>query len=167
MNALKTILYMGSMHGYFTFYLPYRLALTNNPLFDLSTFRYLACPLWIIGTVAIVWCSIDMILRGRGTPAHFNPPKQLVSIGLYRYVRNPIYLGALLIQLGYVIWFGSIVMISYFLFFVLAYHILIVLVEEPILKNAFGAAYDEYSKHVPRWIPRLQPINPYDGKQEK
>ena len=46
-------------------------------------------------------------------------------------------------------------MIIYFLFFVLAFHILIVFIEEPILRNAFGAAYDKYSKIVPRWIPRI------------
>lgn len=167
MNTLKTILYMGGMHGYFTFYLPYRLALADNPLFDLNIFRYLALPLWITGTLVIVWCSIDIIRRGRGTPAHLNPPKQLVIIGLYRYVRNPIYLGALLVQLGYILWFGSGLLIFYFLFFVVAYHILILFIEEPVLRNSFGAAYDEYSRNVPRWIPRPHRINSFGERQEK
>jgi protein-S-isoprenylcysteine O-methyltransferase Ste14 len=156
MNTLKTILYMGITHGIFTFYLPYRLALSDKPLFDPGIVRSLAFPLWLIGTLVIIWCSVDMVRRGRGTPAHFDPPKMLVINGLYRYVRNPIYLGALLVQLGYIVWFGSGIMISYFLFFVLAYHILIMLVEEPILRNQFGAAYDEYSKNVPRWIPQMR-----------
>lgn len=155
MNTIKTIFYMGIMHGFFTFYFPYQLALVDHPIFELGIFRYLALPLWVIGTFIIIWCSIDIIRRGRGTPAHLDPPKELVITGLYRYVRNPIYLGALLVQLGYILWFGSGMMISYFLFFVLAYHILIVFIEEPILRNTFGAAYTEYSKHVPRWIPRL------------
>jgi protein-S-isoprenylcysteine O-methyltransferase Ste14 len=167
MNTLKTILYMGSTHGFFTFYLPYQLAVLEIRLFDLGIFRYFAFPLWITGTLIIIWCSLDIISKGRGTPAHFNPPKQLVSIGLYRYVRNPIYLGALIVQLGYILWFGSRSLVLYFLFFVLAYHILIMFIEEPILRHQFGAAYDEYSRNVPRWIPRLQQINPYDGKQEK
>jgi protein-S-isoprenylcysteine O-methyltransferase Ste14 len=100
--------------------------------------------------------------KGRGTPAHVDPPKILIVNGLYRHVRNPIYVGALLVQLGYIIWFTSRIMIIYFLFFVLAFHILIVYIEEPILRNAFGAAYDEYSKIVPRWIPRI-----YQLKREK
>jgi len=78
--------------------------------------------------------------------------------GLYRYVRNPIYLGALFVQLGYIVWFGSGIMISYFLFFAFAYHILIMFVEEPILRNQFGTAYDEYSRNVPRWIPRFRRV---------
>lgn len=156
MNTIKTILYMGSTHGFFTFYFPYQLALADNSLFDFGILRYLAFPLWIIGTLIIIWCSLDIVHKGRGTPAHLDPPKELVITGLYRYVRNPIYLGALLVQLGYIVWFGSGMMISYFLFFVLAYHILIVFIEEPVLRKTFGTAYDEYSKNVPRWIPRLR-----------
>jgi protein-S-isoprenylcysteine O-methyltransferase Ste14 len=158
MNTLKTILYIGSTHGFFTFYLPYQLALFDHRLFDLGVFRYLALPFWIIGTLVIFWCSLDIIRKGRGTPAHFDPPKTLIINGLYRHVRNPIYLGALLVQLGHILWFGSEVVISYFLFFVLTYHILIVFVEEPILRNEFGVTYEEYTKNVPRWIPRLRKI---------
>jgi protein-S-isoprenylcysteine O-methyltransferase Ste14 len=159
MNTLKTILYMGIMHGLFTFYFPYQLAWFDNRLFDLAAFRYLAFPLWLSGALIIIWCSIDIIRRGRGTPAHFDPPKELVITGLYCYVRNPVYLGALLVQLGYILWFGSGLLISYFVFFVLAYHVLIVFIEEPILRNTFGAAYDEYRKRVPRWIPHINQPN--------
>lgn len=158
MNTIKTILYMGVTHGFFTFYFPYQLALADNRLFDPGIFRYLAFPLWIIGTLVIIWCSLDIIRKGSGTPAHFDPPKQLVITGLYCYVRNPVYLGALLVQLGYIVWFVSGITISYFLLFVLAYHVLIVFVEEPMLRNTFGAAYDEYSKSVPRWIPRFKKV---------
>ena len=155
MNIIKTLLYMGSLHGFFTFYLPYQISLVDNPLFGPGVFRYLAFPLWLIGTLIIIWCSIDIIRRGCGTPAHFDPPKILIVDGLYRYVRNPIYVGALLVQLGYILWSTSGIMMIYFLFFVFAFHILIVLIEEPILRNTFGAAYDEYVKSVPRWIPRI------------
>ena len=155
MNTIKTIFYMGSLHGFFTFYLPYQISLVDDPLFGPGVFRYLAFPLWLIGTLIINWCSIDIIRKGRGTPAHLDPPKILIVNGLYRHVRNPIYFGTLLVQLWYLVWFTSGIMIIYFLFFVLAFHILIVFIEEPILRNAFGAAYEEYSKIVPRWIPRI------------
>lgn len=167
MNTLKTILYMGSLHGFFTFYFPYQLALADASLINFGIVRYLAFPLWMIGTLIIIWCSVDMVSKGRGTPAHFDPPKTLIVNGLYRYVRNPIYLGALLVQSGYIVWFGSRIMISYFLFFVLAYHILILFIEEPILRNQFGTAYDEYRKNVPRWMPRFNQMNSYHGQQDK
>ena len=103
----------------------------------------------------IIQCSVDIIRKGRGTPAHVDPPKILIVNGLYCHVRNPIYLGALLVQSGYIVWFGSGLLMIYFLLFVLAFHILIVFIEEPVLRNTFGAAYDEYVKSVPRWIPRI------------
>ena len=155
MNIIKTLLYMGSLHGFFTFYLPCQLSSADNPLFELGVFRYFAFPFWLIGTLIIIWCSVDMIRKGHGTPAHLDPPKILLVNGLYRHVRNPIYFGALLVQLGYIVWFTSGIMIIYFLFFILAFHILIVFIEEPSLRSAFGAAYDEYRKIVPRWIPRI------------
>ena len=94
MNALKTLLYMGVMHGFFTFYFPYQLASLETSIFDFKNFRYIAFLPWIAGNLIIIWCSIDIIRLGRGTPAHLDPPKTLLVNGLYRHVRNPIYLGA-------------------------------------------------------------------------
>jgi protein-S-isoprenylcysteine O-methyltransferase Ste14 len=156
MNTAKTLLYMGVMHGFFTYYYPVQLAGADTPLFEPGLLRYAALALWLAGTLTILWCSADLVRKGRGTPAHLDPPKELVMNGPYRLVRNPIYAGAVLVQFGYILWFGSGWMILYTLFFMLAFHILIVLIEEPILKHSFGAAYDEYSKQVPRWIPKLR-----------
>jgi protein-S-isoprenylcysteine O-methyltransferase Ste14 len=155
MNTLKTILYMGFMHGFFTYYIPYQIASRDFLIFNTGNFAYLSIPLYFIGTLIIIWCSVDMVKRGLGTPAHVDPPKKLIITGLYRYTRNPIYLGALFILLGYIFGFGSGIMILYFLLFVLAYQILITLIEEPILRNTFGKDYEEYCKKIPRWIPRL------------
>lgn len=159
MNTIKTILYMGIMHGLFTFFIPYQLASIDKPFLNFGFFRYLAFPLWIIGIYTIIWCSIEFISRGRGTPAHLDPPKTLVIHGLYKYVRNPIYVGALLIQIGYILWFGSRIVTLYFLLFFLAFYVLVVFIEEPILKNTFGIAYDEYMKKVPRWIPHINKVS--------
>ena len=156
MNALKTLLYMGVMHGFFTFYFPYQLASLETSILDFGIFRYVAFLPWIAGTLIIIWCSVDMIRLGRGTPAHLDPPKTLLVNGLYHHVRNPIYLGALLVIVGYILWFGSRLLIVYFFFAALAFHTLIALIEEPILRNSFGAAYEAYLKRVPRWIPRLK-----------
>ena len=155
MNALKTILYMGGMHGYFTFHLPFQIARLGSSLFDLGSLRIIAFPLWLTGTWVIIRCMVDIIRRGNGTPAHLDPPKALVVTGLYRHVRNPIYVGALLVQLGTIIWSGSGLLILYLLCFIVAFHVLIVFFEEPVLKNKFGAAYDKYRQDVPRWLPKL------------
>ncbi len=155
MNTLKTLVYMGVMHGFFTFYFPYQLA-SRTPSFDFGNFRYLAFLFWIVGIEIIVQCSIDIIRRGRGTPAHLDPPKELLMRGWYRRVRNPIYLGALMVQFGFILWFGSILAILYTVFFFLAFHLLIVAIEEPILRKNFGAAYEEYCRSVPRWVPKLR-----------
>jgi len=154
MNTLKTILYMGTLHGFFTFYFPYQLASRDQQIIDIGIFRFIAFPLWIIGTLIVIQCSVDIVRRGRGTPAHLDPPKELVITGLYRHVRNPIYFGAVLVQLGYVVWFGSGWGTMYALLMFLGFHFLIVFIEEPILRNTFGADYEEYCKTVPRWIPR-------------
>jgi protein-S-isoprenylcysteine O-methyltransferase Ste14 len=155
MNTAKTLLYMGVLHGFFTYYYPLQLAHADAPFFEPGFLRLAALALWLMGTLAILWCSADLVRKGRGTPAHLDPPKDLVISGPYRYVRNPIYVGALLVQFGYILWFGSGRMILYSLFFMLAFHILIVLIEEPILKHTFGTAYAEYCKRVPRWIPKI------------
>jgi protein-S-isoprenylcysteine O-methyltransferase Ste14 len=155
MNTLKTILYMGSTHGLFTLYIPYLLA-SRTSSFDFGVFRHLAFPFWFLGALVIIQCSADMIRRGRGTPAFVDPPKQLVIAGWYRYVRNPIYFAALVVQLGFILWFGSMLATLYAFLFFLAFHFLIVVVEEPILQRNFGAAYEEYCRKVPRWVPRLK-----------
>jgi protein-S-isoprenylcysteine O-methyltransferase Ste14 len=155
MNTLKTILYMGSMHGFFTFYLPFRLAMLRSPLFGLDNLRYIALPLWMMGAWIIIRCSMDMVRRGCGTPAHMDPPKRLLLTGLYFHVRNPIYLGALLALSGHIAWSGSGWVIAYFLCYVIAFQILIVFFEEPVLKKVFGKEYEDYCKNVPRWIPRF------------
>src|SRR5215204_4903428 len=155
MNTLKTLLYMGIMHGFFTYYFPYQLTLANTSLFESGIFRYFAIPLWLIGTLIIIWCSIDIIRKGRGTPAHLDPPKELVVTGLYRYVRNPIYVGAMLILFGYILWSTSTWMMLYSALALSAFNFLIIVIEEPILKNTFGMAYTEYTQHVPRWIPKF------------
>lgn len=156
MNTIKTLLYMGPMHGFFTFYLPYQVASLAIPFFDFGILRYFALPFWITGTLIVIWCSVDIIRLGRGTPAHLDPPKSLIVNGLYRYIRNPIYLGALLVVLGYLLWFGSRLLIIYFLFAAFVFYILVVMIEEPVLRNMFGVEYEEYCKNVPRWIPRIK-----------
>jgi protein-S-isoprenylcysteine O-methyltransferase Ste14 len=57
---------------------------------------------------------------------------------------------------GYIVWFSSLLALLYALLFFLAFHILIIVIEEPILRNTFGEAYEEYQKKVPRWVPKFK-----------
>jgi len=155
MKALKTFLYMGSLHGFFTFYAPFTIATWHAPLFDLGKWHSVALPLWLLGAWIIIRCCIDMVRTGGGTPAHMDPPKQLLMTGLYRHIRNPIYLGALLALIGHILWSGSDWVTAYFFCYIVAFHVLIVVFEEPILRRKYGRMYEEYLSHVPRWIPRF------------
>ena len=85
-----------------------------------------------------------------------DPPKELVITGFYRYVRNPIYGGVLLIFLGHFLWLGYLSLLLYAVLSFFGVHLFIVGYEEPTLKKKFGAAYEEYLQSVPRWIPRLK-----------
>jgi len=153
MNTFKTILYMGTLHGFFTYYFPGRLAWLAGQPMDVGMFRFIAFPIWVVGTLIILRCSMDIVHKGNGTPAHLDPPKALIVEGLYRHVRNPIYLGALLVQIGYIVWSGSGLLIAYLMFFIAAFHLLIVLFEEPVLQKKFGQEYEVYRRNVPRWLP--------------
>jgi len=120
----------------------------------IGNLKILALPLWLFGIFIIIHCCIVVIRRGLGTPAHLDPPKKLIVEGLYRHIRNPIYLGALLVVAGHFIWFGSLKALMYDLLFFMAFQFLILFIEEPILKNTFGVQYQEYMNRVPRWLPK-------------
>jgi len=107
------------------------------------------------GLYMVLWVSIVFVRKGQGTPIPIEPPTRLVLQGLYRYVRNPMYAGAVLILLGDVIFFHSGWLLLYAVGLWSALHIALVVFEEPQLKKRFGADYEQYLKAVPRWIPRM------------
>lgn len=94
---------------------------------------------------------------GRGTLAPWDPPKRFVAAGVYRYVRNPMISGVLLILLGETILFRSVGLLVWLAGFFAVNATYIPLVEEPGLERRFGDRYREYKLHVPRWIPRMSP----------
>ena len=154
MTAIKSFLYLILTAGLGAWYFPLVL-LPKNPQVETGVFAYLAFPLWLIGGLEILWCFWDFTFKGRGTPLPIDPPKELVMTGPYRYVRNPIYLGVLIIVIGYFFWFKSIWMIVYAIIAFLVCHLFIVFYEERTLKKKFGTAYENYCKSVPRWIPKF------------
>ena len=102
---------------------------------------YFAC-LWSFGAV------------GRGTPGLWDSPRRVVSVGPYRWVRNPIYIGALLIVAGEAWLFLSVDLLLYAAALAVAFHLLVIGYEEPRLRTRFGEAYETYRRTVPRWVPR-------------
>jgi protein-S-isoprenylcysteine O-methyltransferase Ste14 len=156
MTALKSLLFLMVAPGMVAGYIPLAL-LREGPQVETGPFAYLAFPLWLAGAAALLWCFWEFAARGRGTPAPIDPPKELVVSGLYRYVRNPIYVAILLILIGHFLWFKTVGMLVYAALAFLAFHGFVTLYEEPTLTNKFGAAYERYLQNVPRWIPRLHP----------
>jgi protein-S-isoprenylcysteine O-methyltransferase Ste14 len=95
----------------------------------------------------------DITSAGQGTPAPFDPPKALVVTGPYRYVRNPMYAGDVLVLLGESLLFGMSALLAYTLVMLGVFHLFVVWYEEPNLRRQFGTAYEAYREAVPRWIP--------------
>ncbi|MBI2682187.1 MAG: isoprenylcysteine carboxylmethyltransferase family protein [Acidobacteriales bacterium] len=106
-------------------------------------------------------CAFEFAWTGQGTPAPFDPPRFLVTNRLYVYVRNPMYIGALMVLFGQVLIYRPFIpgLLWYALGFWAVVHFLVLLYEEPTLRKKFGKDYEEYCLQVPRWIPRLKRIS--------
>ena len=154
MTALKSILFFILAPGMVAGFIPLSLLRIGSQV-QTGFFSYLAVPLWSIGVVMLVWCFWDFLAKGKGTPAPIDPPRELVVSGLYKYVRNPMYMGVLLVIIGHFLWFGFWNLLIYAVLVFLAFSLFVIFYEEPNLKQRFGAAYEEYLKTVPRWIPRF------------
>ena len=113
--------------------------------------------LFVCGALLYLWCAWNFAVRGRGTPAPVDPPRELVVTGPYRYVRNPMYLGVLAMVVGEAAMLRAGVLLGYAGALLLAFHLFVTTYEEPILRKTFGASHERYSASVPRWLPRLRP----------
>ena len=108
----------------------------------------------VAGALLVLACAGVFIWRGRGTPALFDAPRAFVAVGPYRYARNPMYLGGLLLLLGFGLWERSLSILLFAALLCPLTHLLVVFYEEPTLRKRFGASYREYLEKVPRWLPR-------------
>jgi len=119
-----------------------------------------AWSIFAIGFALSFWCAMEFALRGHGTPAPFDPPRRLVITGLYRWVRNPMYLGMAVMLIAEAILFPQIWREQVALIAVLSavISLLVIRMEEPDLRRLFGDDYEAYCRRVPRWVPRLTPL---------
>jgi len=109
----------------------------------------------VIGVVILLWCVRDFYVSGRGTLAPWDPPKRLVIVGLYRFTRNPMYAGILLLLTGWSLFAASSLLAGYAVMLAIAFHLRVLLYEEPRLKMQFSEEWAAYAATVPRWLPRL------------
>jgi len=110
-----------------------------------------------LGLVVLLWCVRDFYIAGKGTLAPWDPPRRLVVVGLYRFARNPMYLGLLTFVLGWSATAGSRRLAVYWAVLAVGFHLRTILYEEPRLAAQFGPDYERYRAAVRRWLPRLTP----------
>jgi protein-S-isoprenylcysteine O-methyltransferase Ste14 len=152
-SLLWTILLPGVVAGY----VPWR-------FFGIGDVRVdSARPLQLVGLVIVAMgvallagCIVEFARSGRGTLSPVDPPRHLVVRGLYRYVRNPMYLSVTTIVLGEALLAQSLALAAYWAVFFLAANLFVIGYEEPTLRRQFGASYDDYARTVGRWIPKLR-----------
>lgn len=154
--VLRTIIFTVLVPGFWTVLVPYwivgrraRLELNGTNiagwlLVAAGAALYLVCAFW------------GFALLGKGTPAPIDPPKRLVVEGPYRIVRNPMYWSVLFVMLGEALAFRSLLLAEVACAFFACAALFVMVYEEPLLSNKFGAEYEAYRKQVPRWIPRFK-----------
>lgn len=164
--VVRPLLALLLVGGIFLAGLPYLLvssSLGSNP-YGLGSGRLIGIVPIGLGATILSGCALAFAVLGKGIPAPLDPPKMLVTSGLYRVVRNPMYVGAELVPIGEAALFESLAILVYALLLGLVFHLFVVHYEEPNLKRRFGGSYEEYCEEVPRWVPRImhakRPRNP-------
>jgi protein-S-isoprenylcysteine O-methyltransferase Ste14 len=125
----------------------------------------IALVLFGLGGAIYAWCVWDFAWFGRGTPAPIDAPKKLVVRGLYRFTRNPMYLGVLTVIVAWAVLFQAASIAAYAILVGTCFHLFILFYEEPHLEREFGSEYSAYKSEVGRWLPRLprKPAAFYEG----
>ncbi len=153
-DALRTLLYASGFILFFGWMALRLRAYDHNFAFIFpGGVRPIGAILMSAGAALALLCIATFVIRGRGTPALFDPPQQFVAVGPYRYVRNPMYIGGFALLLGLALYLRSVSIALMFLAILPVCHLLVVLHEEPSLKRKFNGAYQNYFRTVARWFP--------------
>lgn len=156
MALLKTAFFALLGPGTVTVLVPYLLAREDIAAFDgaLSAAHLAGAALVLFGAFIALWSAGLFAIVGKGTPAPIDPPQELVIVGAFRFVRNPMYVGMALVLLGEALAFASWILLAYALIVVSAFIAFVHLYEEPVLRRKFGKAYEDYCRQVGRWLPK-------------
>lgn len=153
---LRSAFWTIAFPGFFAGFLPWRYFGLREVDFDMTNPLHLLGGLLIaLGAALLLTCIYEFAARGRGTLSPADPPSTLVVQGLYRYVRNPMYLSVLTIVAGEIILTRSVELTMYWLAFFVAANVFVRGYEEPYLRRQFGVSYDDYMRRVGRWVPRF------------
>lgn len=157
-GMLFTILIPGTVAGY----IPYLLMRHRVPDMNIGIFRWTGVVIISAGVVIYLSTIISFLLKGKGTPAIWftkvigfiigEEPVQMVSSGLYRYSRNPMYLGVIATVAGQGIFFQYSITLWYALSLIVIFNFVVILIEEPHLEKKFGDEYRSYKKLTRRWL---------------
>lgn len=153
--ALKNILFVILQPGIVAGAVPYLLVrnrLSNLLNLPFQGYQYLALLLFLAGMTIVFHCVFRFFKDGLGTLSPVIPTKQLVISGLYKYSRNPMYIGVMLLLIGEVVFCTEVNLLIYAILVFIAFNLFVVFKEEPRLKRDFGEQYNNYKHRVRRWI---------------
>ena len=158
-SILGSAVFLVIAPGLVAVYVPWRISRWHfePALLNFSEFRAIGVVMIAAGLPVLLDSFARFAIQGLGTPAPVAPPQRLVVTGLYRYVRNPMYVGVSSLIFGQGLLFGSTRILEYGAVVWAAFFLFVLLYEEPVLRSKFGDEYREFCAHVPRWIPRLKP----------
>ena len=153
--VFRTLVYASLFIGLFLVFIPGRILarVGITPVAALGMAELAGLVIVVVGGALAILCVLTFAVIGKGTPAPFDPPRQLVIAGPYRYVRNPMYIGATLALFGAALFYRSTALALYAAIFLVITHLFVMLYEEPHLRRVFGPSYEDYLRTVHRWIP--------------
>lgn len=156
--AVRSVLWVALLPGVVAGYVPWRFfSLPRLQLDARSVNQVVGLTCVAAGVVLLVICVWEFARAGRGTLAPVDPPRELVVRGLYRYVRNPMYLSVTVIVLGEALWARSGPLFVYWAAWCAGANLFVIGYEEPSLRRRFGASYQRYTGRAGRWLPRWRP----------
>ncbi|NSL88802.1 isoprenylcysteine carboxylmethyltransferase family protein [Chitinophaga sp. Mgbs1] len=150
-NLLFTMLQPGMVAGV----IPWLLAKQHfrHAFASFGGFRqYAGAVIWLTGLAILLHCITRFALDGMGTLSPADPTRKLVISGLYRYSRNPMYVGVMLLLTGEALFCNAAILWQYSMLLLIIFHLFIIFYEEPRLRRDFGETYVRYSQQVRRWV---------------
>jgi protein-S-isoprenylcysteine O-methyltransferase Ste14 len=150
-NLLFTILQPGLVAGLF----PYLLLKLEGKTFLVNTWtiwQFAGIIVMFSGFFILIICILRFATEGKGTLSPIDPTKKLVIKGLYKYSRNPMYVGVVLLLIGEAVFWQSFVLAGYAVVVFVVFNLFIRFHEEPRLKKDFGTEYEQYLQKVRRWL---------------
>lgn len=152
---IKNLIFTVFVPGTVAAYIPYRIIknLHSSLAIHWELLKFISVIFIFVGVAIYFSCLLHFALTGHGTPAPIDAPKRLVIKGLYCYVRNPMYVGVIVVILGWALLYNSFSVFQYAILMWIIFHIVIIFIEEPTLRRQFGEPYKSYCSKVRRWIP--------------